>query len=76
MVPYMNSIARIMPGAMIGSFIIIANMFDSNAVAYYFHEGFSFVGKNYELIHWILQLMIIMTVFMRYYGEGLLFSNS
>ena len=62
-----------MPGAMIGSFIIIANMFDKNAVDYYFYGGFSIVGKNYKLIHWLLQIMLIITVYMvwRIVLEGL-----
>ena len=71
--PYINSIARVMPGAMIGSFIIIARMFDKNAVDYYFYEGFSFLGKNYEFIHWLLQVMVIITIIMicRLVREGI-----
>lgn len=71
--PYINSVARIMPGAMIGSFIIIANMFDSNAVGYYFFKGFSILGKNYELIHWLIQLVLLFAIYMvwRFVLEGL-----
>lgn len=70
--PYINSVARVMPGAMIGSFIIIANMFDSNAVAYYFHKGFNLLGKNYELIHWLIQIVLIYALYMvwRFVLEG------
>lgn len=70
--PYINSVARVMPGAMIGSFIIIANMFDSNAVAYYFYKGFNLLGKNYELIHWLIQIVLIYALFMvgRFVLEG------
>ena len=70
--PYINSVARIMPGAMIGSFIVIANMFDSNAVAYYFFKGFSIIGKNYELIHWLIQIVLLFALYMvwRFVLEG------
>ena len=70
--PYINSVARIMPGAMIGSFIVIANMFDSNAVAYYFFKGFSILGKNYELIHWLIQIVLLFALYMvwRFVLEG------
>ena len=71
--PYINSVARIMPGAMIGSFIIIANMFDSNAVGYYFFKGFNILGKNYELIHWLIQIVLLFAIYMvwRFVLEGL-----
>lgn len=70
--PYINSVARIMPGAMIGSFIVIANMFDSNAVAYYFFKGFNIIGKNYELIHWLMQIVLLFALYMvwRFILEG------
>jgi len=71
--PYINSIARVMPGAMIGSFLIIANMFDKNAVDYYLYKGFNLLGRNYEFIHWIMQFMLAFTIFMivRLIIEGL-----
>lgn len=70
--PYINSVARIMPGAMIGSFIIIANMFDSNGVAYYFYKGFNILGRDYELIHWLIQIVLLFALYMvwRFVLEG------
>ena len=47
-------------------------MFDSNAVAYYFYKGFNLLGKNYELIHWLIQIVLIYALFMvgRFVLEG------
>ena len=48
----------------INNALIIANMFDKNAVDYYLYEGFNLLGENYELIHWLMQLMLVVTIFM------------
>ena len=37
-------------------------MFDNNAVNYYFYKGFNLIGENYELIHWLMQLMLLVTI--------------
>ena len=61
-IPYLSSVDKVAPGAMLGCIVTLMNYFEPNAIPYLKINGLSFYGKDYKISHWIVQIAILIAV--------------